>query len=740
MRYLGEDEYLYTGSSVKIETEGEVAVEQQVVRELERVIRPQPNSRVLFWRPRLWFYNVAGEPEDSRIRYWLRNRLGRPPVLLEDAAVERNISLLENRLYNMGFFDSRVRSDTTQKRRKAEVNYTVHLSRPYVFGKLHPPAGVCGAAEHIKEFMQESLIEKGARYSLETLKKERERIDRQMRRKGYYFFHHDYLLFRADSLAGRRSVDLYLTLKEDIPASATKRYKLGDINVYAGSFDKEATPDTLRLDGGINLFDEGGYFRPAMFEKAIFLREGDYYSYENHRRTLSRLFALGVFKFVNVRFTEIDEEEHPLLRADIFLTPVRPRSLSGELKGVSKSNNFAGPAGTASLNNRNLMGGAENLSLGFNVAYETLIGGKSDPASSRQLGMESKLSVPRLLMPFKLNDRPPLMRSETDILLSFDFMSRTEAFNLSSARVQYTYNWNRGDLWQHRLSPLVFNVFALGSVSENIERVLIESAFLRRGFFEQFIIGSQYGFVYNSQLESAGSSDIYFSLNLDFSGNTPYALLKYVLGVSPSDKGYYSLLGQGFSQYSRAEFDLRHYRQLGEGRKMATRLAAGVGIPYGNSSYLPYMKTFSTGGTNSIRAFHPRTLGPGSYRPEEELHGQQNILRTGDVKLEVSAEYRFDMSGMFKGALFTDAGNIWRLREEENTPGGKFQWDSFYREIAVGAGTGLRVDAQFFLLRLDFAFPLILPYDSGTIQPVRPFDKRWRRENLIFNLGIGYPF
>ena len=164
-------------------------------------------------------------------------------------------------------------------------------------------------------------------------------------------------------------------------------------------------------------------------------------------------------------------------------------------------------------------------------------------------------------------------------------------------------------------------------------------------------------------------------------------------------------------------------------------------MPLGNSQTLPYVKRFNIGGSNSIRAFQPRSLGPGAYLPPDSLQGRFNLQQSGDIKLELSLEYRFDISRFLKGAFFVDAGNVWRLEEDTLAPGGQFHFERFYKQIAVGTGTGLRIDVNFFVLRFDFAFPLVVPWEEGfSLYPVQPFNKAWRRENLIFNLGIGYPF
>ncbi len=746
LRFLEENERLYTGSDIRVEKEEKVKDVGEVKSELERVKRPEPNSRFLFWRPRLWIYNVAGEPTGRGLRHWMRNRIGRPPVLFEETSVERNKRLMENRLYNMGFFDRRVEYEIREKPKKASVKYTVYIRTPYEFGEVHPVEEEDLLGEHINLALEETTIVPGEPYRLQTLRRERERIDRELKRQGFFYFNPDFILFRADSTVGNRRVDIHTTIKADIPAAARRQYNIGNVYVFADYLMDPAQnarrTDTLKIREGLYLFDRERQFDPGPLGKAIFLERGELYDSGNHDLTLNHLLGLGVFRFVNLRFVERTVDGQPTLDVRVMLTPREKKSLSAELRGVTKSNNFAGPGITGSFSNVNFLGGAEHFRLSMNAAYETLISRQQDPASSWELGLESELTFPRFILPFRVELPAPRFVPRTKVSLSLNYLSRTDAFNLTSVRTEFGYDWNSNISTRHRLRPAVFNLFFLGAVDEDIEEILLEGPLLRRGLFEQFLIGSEYSFFYNSQLRSGRPRDWYFNFNLDVSGNLLYLMLNNVFNVSPSEEGDYRIFGQSFSQFSRADFDLRNYQPLGSGQRLVTRLRVGAGVPYGNSDYLPYVKQFHIGGSNSVRAFHPRSLGPGVYAPHDTLQGRFNIYQTGDIILEANVEYRFDITNVIKGALFVDAGNIWRLREDENTPGGEFFFDRFYEQIAIGAGTGLRFDVNFFLLRFDFAFPLAIPYSDTQrfFEPVQPHRWSWLKDNIIFNLAIGYPF
>lgn len=744
LKYLEEGQELYTGSRIDFEKEEKISGLGRVEDELEDVMKPEPNATFLGLRPRLWLYNIAGEPTGKGLRHLLRNRFGRPPVLFEQVSVPRTSTLLENRLRNLGFFDASVAYEVKRKEQKASVDYTVTLRPAYTFGTVHPLEGQDSLSVLINRSEEASLIKTGNLYRLETFKEERERLDRILKSQGYYYFHPDFLLFQADTTKGERSVEVFTTLKPDNPPQAAKAYRIRNVYVHADylfdSGQEFAAGDSLEFREGLYVFDREKQFKPAMLADAIFLRRGELYDVENHDRTLNHLLGLGVFKFVNIRFEETLLDSLPALDVRLLLTPVKKKSLNAEILGIARSNRFAGPGLNLSFSNRNALGGAEQLRFSTNTSFETLIARNQKPANSVEAGLEGEFIFPRFVIPFNISRSAPILLPKTSISLGFNYLSRTDAFNLSSIKLQYGYSWNQKITSNHRLSPVVLNWFKLGRVSENASGSLVEGALLRRGLFEQFIIGSEYSLTINSQLREKRRNDWYLNVNADLSGNLARGLFSLV-GAKKDTMGSYQIFGQAFSQYARSDFDIRFYHQINRRQRIATRFIAGVGVPFGNSQTLPYVKRFNIGGSNSIRAFHPRTLGPGAYQSPDSLQGRFNIHQSGDVKLELNLEFRFDITRFLKGAFFVDAGNVWRLREDTLVPGGQFHFNRFYEQIAVGTGTGLRIDVNFFVLRFDFAFPLVVPWEKGfSLHPVQPFNKAWRRENLIFNLGIGYPF
>jgi outer membrane protein insertion porin family len=745
LRYLDEGERLYTGSNISLETEGRVPNKSEIKDELSGVLRPTPNEKFLFWRTRLWFYNIAGDDPKGPIGKFLKNRLGRPPVLWQDFNVHNGADLMENRLFNMGFFDADVEFETHVKDKTASADYTVFLRPAFKINEVLPIREESEIAAEINSVQDKTLLRPGRVYELSRIREERERISLHLRDQGYFYFNPDFLIFRADTTVGGREVQMALGLKNNIPPSAMDQYRIRNITINADHSlnpdEDQQTTDSVYTEEGMLLLNNRGVYKPGVLEKAVFFEKDSIYNTRDHDLSINHLMGLGVFKFVNIRFHEASENDSTWLDTDIFLTPMEKKTISTEIRGVSKSTDFAGPGINVSFANRNLLGGAEHFSINLDGSYEVLLG-RNRSATSLEAGITSELAIPRFVAPFGIRNISPTFIPQTRISLGFNFLSRTDAFSLYSMRSDFGYQWSTSVTTQHRLTPFVFNIFTLGKISPDYEEFFSQEVLQRRGLFEQFLLGSEYSYLYNSQLRRTDKHSWYLNFNLDLSGNLLY-LAADNLGLGKKDEdGNYSIFNQSFSQYSKTDFDIRYYLDLGHGQKIATRLIAGVGIPYGNSTTLPYVKLFTIGGSNSIRAFQPRSLGPGGYIPPDTLRGSFNIFQSGELKLEASVEYRYDFTSIIKGAVFLDAGNVWNIEERQTALRGQFKKSDFLNQIALGTGLGVRFDFTFFLLRLDLAFPLAIPNDGtdGYFQPIRPLDGSWRSNNLLLNLAIGYPF
>lgn len=728
-KHLQEGEQLYTGAKVKLESPYSIVGEAALRDEIDEVVKPDPNAKILGMRPSLWMYNLINEPKkDKGLKYFLKYKIGRPPVLMQDVRPASVSNLINNRLYNNGYFNSTVdyslSSDTLKK---VKVFYRAELGRPYVLDTILFRKDTTAIGREIRQIADETVLQRGQQYQLQNFQEERERIDYYLKDHGYFYFNGEYLKFDADTTVGDKRMNVFIRKSPTIPKEATEVYRLGEISIYPnytlGQDNDSLSRDSMHHDGLVVYEKHAEHlFRPKALKRSIFIQEGDRYSRRDHELTLNRLMGLGAFKFVDVRFNQSEDSSDAVLNAAIYLTPMDKKTIRAELEMVTKSNNFIGPGLKGTWTNRNTFGGAELLQININGGVETQLGGSSGEESnfgefiSYRLGLGAELQVPRFLTPFNIKYNSMFV-PKTKIKGNYELVNRVRYFMLNSVSSSYGYSWKPNAPIRHELEPIAVSFSQLTNTTPEFDELLDNNQFLANSFAERFIIGPQYEFVYNDQVRDELRNHVYYSGGADISNP-------------------FGVLGDVAATYARFTSDFRYYFKLTKESKLVGRVYAGVGLPYGNSEQLPYIKQFFAGGPNGVRAFRARSIGPGEFNPQEsDLTSTGFLDQNGDIKLLFNLEYRFKIYGAFHGAVYGDAGNIWLLNENAAQPGGAFE-DDFMQELAVGAGVGLRVDLSFFLIRLDVALPLRKPYfeeNDGWV--TSPFQER-----PMFNLAIGYPF
>ncbi len=745
-RYLEEGETLYAGSDVKLESTDKIEDERKLKNALEETLYPGPNSMFLgLFRHRLWFFNIAGEVEkDKGFRHWLKYKLGEPPVLLRDFDSEHITDLMTNRLYNMGYFTPVVGYNTRFSRKKAGVTFTADIRKPYRIDTVIYPPDTTRLLGIISKSRDDTYLTAGNIYNLDDIKQERERIRSGLLDLGYYRFSSNFLYFKADSTTGNHKISLYFRIKEGIPPESLIRYRIDKVYVYSGySLDDSLSTsceDTLQKNGIIYI-SRRNRFRPAEIIRNIFLETGEFYSRKDHQNTLSRLMGLKTFRYVNIRFEDTDSTG--FLNAFVYLTPYKLNSLNAELKGIARSNNFVGPGLELSYDNLNLFRGTEKLSLSAHGSWETQIGGSQENLNSYEAGMNAKLQFPRLLTPFNIDDRSNRFVPGTVLDLGYNFRDRVKYYTAHSLNMGFGYFWKTNPKKRHDLTVLGIEYYKLGKTTPGFDDIISRNAYLKNSFEDQFILGPKYTWTYNNQVIERLRNNFFFQAGLDVSGFLLEGIMEGAKGVTGQDINTRKIFGIKYSRYVKLQGDARYYQNLDHKNQLAYRLVCGLGFPFGNSETLPFSKQFYAGGTNDIRAFRARELGPGSYHPSDTVDAIVFIEQTGDIKLEANVELRFRIISFLEGAVFVDAGNVWLMRKSADRPGAQFRWEDFYREIAVGTGLGLRTDFSFLVFRLDLAFPLRKPYlpegERWVMDEIFGY-KGWGKDNLVLNIAIGYPF
>nr|NQU94386.1 BamA/TamA family outer membrane protein [Bacteroidota bacterium] len=586
-----------------------------------------------------------------------------------------------------------------------------------------------------------AMVQPGQIYSLSDFIGERNRIDGILKNQGYFYFSPDYLVFDADTSVGQQNIDVKLNLKKDMPPDARVPYFMDRIIVFDDYSLRDYHPDTVSIDNYLYV-SNSHQLKPRTILNAVFLEKDSLYSRANHYNTLSHLMGLGVYKYANARFNK-DGSTNSLMNAGIYLTPLKKMSLSAEMSASVKTNNYAGPGLKLSFKNRNLFRGAEMLNINLGGRFETQFSGDNVGETSYEITLDGSLTFPRFV-PIRFGRKASRQYvPNTIISMGGGLFSRIRLYELHSFNVSLGYTWRTNERVSHLFSPVDVSFTNLAKSSREFEDYLNENPNIRKSFEEQFIIGSSYTFTYSNLHLQTNPTNFYISQMIDLAGNTASAITTALQGSPPSESKQHTLLGVPYSQFVRLRNEMRFFINLKGQNQLGLRLITAGGIPYGNSSVMPYIKQFFVGGTNSVRAFRARTVGPGTYFPSDSLNSIY-VDQSGDIKLETSIEYRFPIYGFFKGALFADAGNIWLVNEDKQRPGGEFDIQTFYKQLAVGAGLGFRFDFSFVVIRLDIAFPLRKPNlpegERWVFKEIQLGSPLWRKQNLVYNVAIGYPF
>ncbi len=748
-RFLKEGQMLYTGAKVKIENDTISKKEKKDLQTaLEESLTPKPNSTFLGMRPKLYFYNIAKEPKkDKGFNYWLKYKIGEKPVLLGDVDREFNKNIIENYSENKGYFNAKASYDTVSKNKKAQVIYTVRPGSRYLIDGVKFQKDSTLVNQEIQGLTKRTLLKNGRPFDLDVIKAERERIDNGLKERGFYYFHPDNIIVQADSTVSKNhKVELNVKLKDNTPDLAIQQFSIDNVIVFPnyniqdvkeGKYSIPMNKDSLSKYAfdDIYVIDPQHKFKPKIFDRALYFKKGDLYNRSNHNLTLNRLISLGIFKFVKNEFIVSDSLSHKF-DAYYLLTPRQVQSLRLEALGRTNSANYAGSELNLNWTHRNFFRGAEQFKAAIYGAFDFQMGGAQNANNIFRAGTNVQLSIPRIVAPFRFHSSSEFV-PRTNITLGYEFQNRTQYYTLNNFTGSFGYVWKENARKEHDLKVIDITLVSPANVTEEYQIKADANPAMARVVAKQLIFGPTYSYTYtNTMLPKTNT--VYYKGTLDLAGN----ITGLATGADVKKDKQRNIFGIPFSQYVKIENDFRFYHKFTEKSSLATRFIGGIAYPYGNSEFVPFSKQFFSGGSNSIRAFRARTLGPGSFDPRTIDPGTY-FDQSGDIKLELNAEYRANLYKFLNAAVFVDAGNIWLLHDDKDRPGAKFSKD-FLNEIAVGAGVGLRLDFSILILRLDLAMPLRVPYyqkgDRWAFDKINFGDSSWRKDNLVLNIAIGYPF
>ena len=733
LKFATNERPLFSDFTMKWETPP-VEDRKDVTHELEEVVRPAPNNTVLGMRPTVALHNAIKEPRKAKgLRNLLKNKIGSAPVYVEQVPLKDINMALVNRLNNRGYFSAKSRYEVTTKGRVASVTFFLDAGIPHRLRNILVGDSTDSLSNRIARTQQRSPIKSGDLYDLRALIQERTRVLGTLRNAGYFRLVEDDLVYGADTSVGGHLADVLLHVKPSASATRLQRYMLGRVQVH-GDYDELLPANDTTLIDSLYYINYLNNYRPSTILRGVFLRPGQWYSARRTDNTSQYLGTFGVFRSTTVNYTD-DPLRSGVIDADVLLVPQKRWSLFSELNAISKSNNFAGPGVRVGFKDRDLFRGAEVFTADLNGRFETQVAGPGKGTNAYELGMKFGLQIPRIV-PFHFLRSARSSVPTTRVDIGYGLFRRIGLYGVESFNASLGYLWRPNVRAWHDLRPLDISYSSLYYSSDAFTAFLDTNAVVRRSFREQFIVGVAYTYSVSTARTRIGGSYALFSAGIDEGGNL-LSLFNRVSGPRPEEG--YLLFGERFSQFFRIRPEARYYRALGtKGDQLVARVLVNVATPYGNSSVVPYVKQFFTGGTNSVRAFPARSVGPGTY--VRDATSGVLIDQVGDIKFEANLEYRFTLKKYFKAALFADAGNVWLVRDDPERPGGQFRWKHALDELAMGAGVGLRFDPDVIVVRLDLATPLRNPAlpmnDRWVIADLRPrvFD------NVVLNIGIGYPF
>lgn len=735
-KYIPEGERLYTGASIKIEADYTVDNLKDLKNELETVLRPEPNTKFLGMRPGLFYYYKNQKENPGFLNRWLFKQIGEKPVYQSNVKPFEIEDILKNRLENNGFFYSTATSSFSEQELEASITYNINVSSPYKMESFQVDSMPSPLYEDVKNETNNSTLFEQMRFNLSQMKIERERIDVQLKNKGYYNLNADFFIFEADTNRyDNKRFDLFLRLKAEVPEKATIPYKVNRINVYPNQDLQDSTFIQTERFNNKNYIQDSVFMEPKHLDKFITLNEGENYNPQTSRNTARRLSSIGAYKYVNIQYKEIDSlltDSLGALEANIYLSPLTKRALRAELQAVTKSNNFTGPNLTLTYSNRNLFKGGETLNISTNIGYETqFASGENAGLSSIEYGLKGELLFPRVISPFNLNeDFFEYSIPKTKTSLGVNFLSRSKLYTLISGNALFGYTWNANNYITYEVNPISVSYTRLLNTTNEFEAILDNNPFLRRSFDQQFISGLTFSFTYNGMVDTKANKQFFLNTTLDVAGNSISLFGKETEPGEPKE-----FIGLQYAQYAKADFDFRFHHNFGENKEhtLATRLFAGYGLAYGNSDVVPYVKQYFSGGPYSVRAFRIRSLGPGTFSGSSDSNAAF-FDQTGNIRLEGNIEYRFPIYSFFKGAVFADAGNVWNSVPNPAFNGDDKFTSNFINELGMGTGFGLRIDVQGFVIRFDLA----APFHDPALPEGERFDFRY--DKPILNFAIGYSF
>lgn len=775
-KHLTENQTLLTENKVQIKSAQKIDNKGELESTILSLVAPQPNTHLLdlsfLPKYKLWRYNnkIHLYTRDTNHSKLIKRKVEKPS-LIDSNQVEKSVLAIKQYMINQGYFYNKVSSNiqTNKEEKTGSIEYSIEAGKLYHIKNISIESDDQNLIYLIQKYTSNSFLSKGEKYSNSKVGMERDRVFKLIRNAGYYDFKTDNIEFTIDTIDrsnlkkllddpfelasnftnttySNDSLNLMMTIKQSKDSTYNVLYKINEI--YVEIIDPNiSTNHTSRpyientLDNIHFKYKTLPINRRIVAQNILFQKE-DIYNVRNIESTVTRLNQLGVFQFVNFRFTR-DSLEEGKLNCHFVLTVAPKRDIVGTTDLSTSDGDYRlGIGAGLTYRNRNLAYGANQFSLRTTYATEfrydnLLTGTKKFYQSGNNFNINASLSFPKFIVPF--NQRIFNKRNLPFTILgaSYSFMQRYQNYAFINISGSFGYTWKETNQKSWRLNPAFLTVTQLPKrfIGKSFEQKLANDKYLQQIFSSNLIYGENASLEYISKLRGTHSSFTTLKLGIEEAGGILSAVNSLYQRISSKSLN-------PIAQYIKLDGDARNYKNW---KKMQwiNRVQIGIGIPVGKANTLPFIKQYSAGGAFSNRGWPARTLGPGRASDTSYKAGVSYIDRTGDLKFEANSELRFNLLKLFsgainmKGALFADAGNIWLFKKSTSVVGGEFNFNYLWQDIAISSGIGLRLDFSLFVMRVDWALPLKQPnlmQNSGWAIDILT------RKSGTWNIAIGYPF
>lgn len=702
---------------------------------------------------------------------------GEPLAVFDSSILKRTTDRIHDYLFSEGYFKNKVThtvdtgiivkigpvtiplGDFSKRDNIATVTYYVEPSNAYFIDTVLYSVADTSVFNLLKAHEKESLIKKGQRYDQDNLTAERERIDLFLKDQGYYDFSRQYIEFDVDTLFLGNEVSIRINIKNPAHRGYHKKFTIDEVKFTTDAgLTLPAIERQRRSYHNINYSFYDDKYNLRILSQRVFILPGDLFSRSNTFATQRQLANLDAFKFVNVNYDTTGGK----FIANIFTSPMDRYQWSNEV-GVNVTQGYPGPFYNINFKKRNVFRGLETFDLTGRIGFE----GVASATDTREAGINASMTFPQILFPLSEHTKFTIGKynPKTRIQAGYTYTDRPE-YKRTNASFSGTYSLENRRTTQYSWTFANINLIDTLNTSPTFREFLDDqnnagNFSLVNAFSPSFVNSTIFSITWNhNNYGSIDKNATFIRATLE-SGGTIWNF------INPNS--LLSKRGLQHFQYFRVNLDIRKNRVMDRNTVLAYRFNSGVAYGYGENRSVPYEKFFFAGGSSSIRAWSPRRLGPGSFKPEQSSDKGEDgwfdysIEKPAEILLEASIELRKKLFGFVHGAVFIDAGNVWTFRqwvkrdaqtnEEIENGNSQFRFNQFYKEIGVGTGFGIRLDFTFLILRFDVGIKVFDPardehgrFVLDEVRFFKPYATQLEngeyvvREPVIYNIGIGFPF